>query len=146
MPLVNRRSPMPALERKQGYRKFRSAKSLRISMIWSFLGLVGVTAMIAAVIAILTGDERGTRHAIAFGAGLAAFILFTTIRYVHTSQLKCGLCHNPVAYPKGSSPHRDAEIMPPLTHRQTCLVNAVFRGRFICMHCGTPYRMGGGDD
>lgn len=55
---------------------------------------------------------------------------------------KCGLCHGAPLMGKNCRKHVLANKLPCLTYRASAILHLIFTGKFRCMFCSTPYRLG----
>ena len=126
--------------RRQSPRAFSGVLSLLVAFLWSLLGLLATISTIVALVMFFL--KKDSYFAYVFIVSLVAAIVFTVIRLIVTSKIKCGLCHGTIVHAKNCRKHKYAQKWPLLSHRQTTLLQALFTGYFTCMFCGTPYRVG----
>ena len=77
---------------------------------------------------------------IALGA-LALHMVFRIWRYTFSLRVRCPLCHGTPLHVKRCGKHRSANKFLFFGYRASTALSMLFRGRFNCMYCGTPYRL-----
>jgi hypothetical protein len=55
---------------------------------------------------------------------------------------KCALCHGKPFFGNRCRKHPLANKLPLLSYRASTIVHLLFTGKFRCMFCSTPYRLG----
>lgn len=127
-------------ERKQAPRSYQHA--FKIYLI-CFYTLMTFLAIIGGIICLAFFFKyREMKLVYGFIGCIFAWVLFVVLRMIETSELKCKLCHGTFLHSKSCKKHRDAVKYPLLSHRQTAMLQSLFAGKFTCMFCGTPYRIG----
>ncbi len=75
-------------------------------------------------------------------ASLIALVVSLVIGTVLSATTKCALCHGSPLMGKNCRKHVLANKIPFLTYRASTLLHVLFTGRFRCMFCSTPFRLG----
>ena len=73
---------------------------------------------------------------------LIALVLSLIIGTVLSAMTKCALCHGSPLLGKNCRKHTLANKIPFLTYRASALLHVLFTGKFRCMFCSTPFRLG----
>lgn len=89
----------------------------------------------------LIAEPRGGWQAAAVGS-LIAFVASLILGLVLSAITKCGLCHGSPLLGKRCRKHVLANKLPFLTYRASAMLHLIFTGKFRCMFCSTPFRLG----
>ncbi|MEM6910286.1 MAG: hypothetical protein AAF555_01775 [Verrucomicrobiota bacterium] len=102
---------------------------------FSRLAMLGA---IASVVLIFVADRKNL--VFGFFGGLVLFGVFSLWEYLISRKVRCGLCQANVLGHTMNVINRDARKHGPLSYRSSCMIDIITTGRFVCPHCGTPYR------
>jgi hypothetical protein len=75
-------------------------------------------------------------------ASLTALLGSLVVGMVLSAMTKCGLCHGSPLLGKNCRKHQLANKVPFLTYRASAVLHLLCTGRFRCMFCSTPFRLG----
>jgi xanthosine utilization system XapX-like protein len=87
------------------------------------------------------GGESGRPYLVHALVGLIGYVVFRIWRYAHAVNTKCPLCHGTPLHEKDCRKHRLATKVPGLNYAGSTVASLIFRGRYNCMYCGTPFRL-----
>ena len=73
---------------------------------------------------------------------LVALVGSLVVGIVLSAMTKCALCHGTPLLGKSCRKHQLANKLPLLTYRASTILHLLFTGRFRCMFCSTPFRLG----
>ncbi len=99
---------------------------------WSTLGF-----FVATVVALIL--HRDLRTAYLAAGALAAMGLTWLFAFVKRNKARCPLCKGTPYLNTGAGTHDSSVRLFPLNHGITAMLSTIFRLRFRCMYCGTPY-------
>ena len=91
-------------------------------------------ALVLAVMAMLSGEQRHLLIALALGGGAA---VLAVLRWMFAAGGKCPLCTMPVLLRKGCSKHRHATCIAG-SYRMPVAFGILFKGQFRCPYCNEP--------
>lgn len=89
----------------------------------------------------LVREPGGGWHSWTIGA-LSALLISLILGTILSAMTKCALCHGTPLLGKKCRKHLLANKLPGLTYRASAILHLVFTGRFRCMYCSTPFRLG----
>ena len=95
-------------------------------------------AMAAVVVLALTFLVSKT-YGLLFLMLALGFCLVFAIRWIHSRSVSCPLCHGKLLHGSKCHKHIDARRHSLFTY--TSSLDVVLSGKFICMYCGTPFRL-----
>jgi hypothetical protein len=75
-------------------------------------------------------------------AGLITFTGSLVLGLLLSATTRCSLCHGTPLLGKNCRKHTIANKLPFLTYRASAILHLIFTGRFRCMFCSTPFRLG----
>ena len=73
---------------------------------------------------------------------LVALVVSLVIGTLVSAITKCGLCHGSPLMGKSCRKHVLANKLPLCTYRASAILHLIFTGKFRCMFCSTPFRLG----
>jgi hypothetical protein len=73
---------------------------------------------------------------------LVALVVSLVLGILLSATTKCTLCHGTPLMGNKCRKHTLANKLPLLTYRASSIVHLIFTGKFRCMFCSTPYRLG----
>ena len=91
--------------------------------------------------ALLILDPQGGWQPWAIGS-LITFASTLVLGAVLSASTKCSLCHGSPLMGKQCRKHVLANKLPFLTYRASAMLHILFTGKFRCMFCSTPFRLG----
>ena len=106
-----------------------------------FIWLLGVICLASAVTAIIMMIFIDRAYGQLFLMSMITYGFLRMIRFTMGRSLCCPLCHGGILQSKSCNMHRDARKWGFLSYPATLLADAAMRGRFVCMYCGTPFRL-----
>ncbi len=127
---------MPRIQRA---RAFKQPGRLYWLVFLSFLSWCALGFALWALAQMLITSDRSFGFYMLCGVG--GYIFLRVWGYVQALNLKCPLCHGMVMHQAKCHKHRDARRLGPLNYRTTIAIDILTTGKFICMYCGTPFRM-----
>jgi len=107
------------------------------AMFWTLIHWFALFVFAATLVALAFSRDLHTAYIAAgalVGAGLTWLIAFLT-----RSHARCPLCKGTPYLNTGAGTHSEAVRIPLLNHGTTAMLSTLFRLRFRCMYCGTPY-------
>ena len=138
--LTARRSHVADWERTQKPRVWKGQVRLGIIALLALTSYVALPATIYFTIRLLH-DPQGAWQ-IPAALSLVVFAASFIVGLLLSAITKCSLCHGSPLLGKRCRKHVLANKLPLLTHRASAILHLVFTGRFRCMFCSTPYRLG----
>jgi hypothetical protein len=74
---------------------------------------------------------------------LIAFVSSLVLGIILSTLTKCSLCHGTPLLARKCRKHTIANKLPFLSYRASSVLHLLFTGKFRCMYCSTPFRLGG---
>jgi hypothetical protein len=134
------RSHVADWERTQKPRVWRGQGRLVLIALLALTTYAALPATIYFTIRLILQPEGGWQlWALGSLVALVAALLLGTILSAMT---KCALCHGTPLLGKSCRKHQLANKLPILTYRASAILHLFFTGRFRCMFCSTPFRLG----
>ncbi len=78
---------------------------------------------------------------LAFVASVLVYAFFKIWRYRHALNTSCPLCHGTFFMEKDCHMNRDARRIGFFSYSTTVILDLLFTGTYVCMYCGTPFRL-----
>ena len=147
MPLTPRTHPVPASrshvadwERTQKPRVWKGQFKLLLIALLGLISYLALPGLIFTTVHLLLNPTDGWQK-----WTLLCFIAFTgslILGYILSSTVRCNLCQGSPMLVKKCRKHVLANKLPCLGYRASAILHLLFTGRFRCMYCSTPYRLG----
>ncbi|MDB6132306.1 MAG: hypothetical protein JWM59_549 [Verrucomicrobiales bacterium] len=127
-------------ERTQPPRVWKTQARLLLIVLLSLVTWAALPATLCLTVMLLLDPTPEIKQwalisMVSLVVGLVAGILIS-------STAKCSLCHSTPFLQNSHRKHQLANDVPLLTYRASAIVHLLLRGRFRCMYCSTPYRIG----
>lgn len=136
----DRRSHVADWERTQQPRVWKGQFRLLIILLLALTFWVSVpVTLYYTAMAILEPSPLTKHHAL---WGLVSLLGSLLLGIFVSAATKCSLCHSTPFLERRQRKHQLANHIPLFTHRASALLSLLLRGRFRCMYCSTPYRIG----
>ncbi|TLD72307.1 hypothetical protein FEM03_02840 [Phragmitibacter flavus] len=113
----------------------------RLLIVLSVLRIVASLTLLACVWFVIDVFQQRDRTSAAIALGL--IILFGALRvfiFTQARHLRCPLCHGTILHSNAAHKHKHAMRIPVIGHGWAVIINALIRGKFRCMYCGTSFR------
>lgn len=137
---IHRHSHVADWERTQKPRIWRGQGRLLVIAFFALTSYVALPATIYYTIHLIL-DPQGGWQTLAL-ASLIALVVSLLLGTLLSAITKCGLCHGTPLMGKNCRKHVLANKMPCLTYRASAILHLIFTGKFRCMFCSTPFRLG----
>jgi hypothetical protein len=141
---TNRRSHVADWERTQKPRVWRGQGRLLLIAFLALTSYVALPATLYGTVRLVLEPEGGWEK-VALGS-LIALVGSLVLGTVLSAVTKCGLCHGTPMLGKNCRKHVLANKLPCLTYRASAILHLIFTGKFRCMYCSTPFRLGGKEE
>ena len=138
--LPNRRSHVADWELTQKPRVWKGQGRLILIALLALISYAALPATIYFTV-LLTLEPQGDWHNAAVGS-LIAFVGSLVVGTVLSAMTKCSLCHGSPMLGKRCRKHVLANKLPCFTYRASAILHLIFTGKFRCMYCSTPFRLG----
>ncbi len=136
----SRRSHVADWERTQKARTWRGQGKL---LFIAFLSLLSyLTLPSTLVLTYLLLAEPGGGWQLWTLASLCALLFSVILGTILSATTHCALCHGRPLLNQRCRKHQLSNKLPGLTYRASAILALLFTGRFRCMLCSTPYRLG----
>lgn len=137
---INRRSHVADWELTQKPRVWKGQFRLIIISLLALTTYIALPATIYFTIQQIV-DPQGGWQAAAISS-LIAFVVSLVLGTLLSAITKCSLCHGSLLLGKKCRKHVLANKLPLLTYRASAILHLIFTGKFRCMFCSTPFRLG----
>lgn len=134
------RSHVADWERTQKPRVWRGQGRLILIALLALTTYAALPATLYFTVRLILEPEGGWQ-VWALGS-LIALVAALVLGTVLSAMTKCALCHGTPLLGKSCRKHQLANKIPLLTYRASAILHLVFTGRFRCMFCSTPFRLG----
>ena len=138
--LPHRRSHVADWELTQKPRVWKGQGRLLFIALLALTSYAALPATIYFTILLILEPQGGWQNA-AMGS-LIAFAASLILGTILSAMTKCSLCHGSPLMGRKCRKHVLANKLPCLTHRASVIFHLIFTGKFRCMYCSTPYRLG----
>ena len=138
--LLARRSHVADWERTQKPRVWKGQFRLAIIALLALTSYFALPATLYFTIRLLLEPQGGWQ--IAAALSLVAFTVSFIIGLILSAITKCALCHGSPLLGKRCRKHVLANKLPLLTYRASAILHLICTGKFRCMFCSTPFRLG----
>jgi len=121
-------------------RSVRHKRPFIIAVIASLLFYFGLIAFAASLFAFFSAPPQFKKSAAYILVAIPPICsLFWTIAYFKRRRALCPLCNSTPLLDNLASKHEKACRCKPLNYGTTAILSSIFRQRFRCMYCGTPF-------
>ena len=134
------RSHVADWERTQKPRVWRGQVRLLLIVLLSVITYLSLPATLYFTFRLVT-DPGKQWEPWAIGA-LIAFVSSLVLGLVLSALTKCSLCHGTPLQTRKCRKHTIANKLPFLSYRASAVLHILFTGKFRCMYCSTPFRIG----
>ena len=138
--LTARRSHVADWERTQKPRVWKGQFRLIIIVLLALTSYIALPATIYFTICLLVEPQGAWQVPAALS--LVAFAASFIVGLLLSAITKCALCHGSPLLDKRCRKHVLANKLPLLTYRASAILHVIFTGKFRCMFCSTPFRLG----
>lgn len=138
--LPKRRSHVADWELTQKPRVWKGQGRLLFIALLALISYAALPATIYFTILLIL-EPQGGWHDAATGS-LITFAASFVVGTILSAMTKCSLCHGSPLMPKKCRKHVLANKLPCLTYRASAIFHLIFTGKFRCMYCSTPFRLG----
>ena len=138
--LAGNRSHVADWERTQKPRVWRGQGRLIVNALLALTTYLALPATLYFTARLVMEPGAGWERW-ALGS-LVALLGSLVVGIVLSAMTKCALCHGTPLLGKSCRKHQLANKLPLLTYRASTILHLLFTGRFRCMFCSTPFRLG----
>ena len=138
--LSDRRSHVADWERTQKPRVWKGQGRLLVIALLALISYAALPATLYFTWRLFSEPRQGWE--IWAGGSMAALLISLIVGTVLSAMTKCALCHGRPLLGKNCRKHQLANKLPFLTYRASAILHLVFTGKFRCMFCSTPFRLG----
>lgn len=140
----NRRAHVADWERTQRARVWKGQGRLVLIALLALTSYVALPATLYFTARLIIEPGQGWENWTigAFAALLGSLLIGTIL----SAMTRCALCHGTPLLGKNCRKHALANKLPLLTYRASAIFHVLFTGRFRCMFCSTPFRLGRKND
>lgn len=138
--LSNRRSHVADWERTQKPRVWKGQFRLLVIALLALISYAALPVTLYCTFWLFMEPRSGWEPWA--GGAMAALIVSLIVGTVLSAMTKCALCHGRPLMGKNCRKHQLANKLPFLTYRASAILHLIFTGRFRCMFCSTPFRLG----
>jgi len=140
-PTFGGRSHVADWERTQKPRVWRGQGRLILIVLLSVITYISLPATLYFTLRLVTDPgQRWDSWAI---GSLIAFVSSLVLGIILSTLTKCSLCHGTPLLARKCRKHTIANKLPFLSYRASSVLHLLFTGKFRCMYCSTPFRLGG---
>lgn len=136
----SRKSHVADWERTQQPRVWKGQFRLLLIVLLSLTTWISFPATLYFLFKLLTAPSAENKSHVIFA--LAALLGSLLLGIFISAATKCSLCHSTPFLERRHRKHQLANDVPLLTYRASAILSLLLRGRFRCMYCSTPYRIG----
>lgn len=136
----NGRSHVADWERTQRARVWKGQGRLVLIALLAVTSYIALPATIYFTFRLMT--ESGNRWHQWTVISLTTLMVSLIVGTILSAMTKCALCHGNPMLGKNCRKHTLANKIPFLTYRASAVLHLLFTGRFRCMFCSTPFRLG----
>ncbi|MES2707214.1 MAG: hypothetical protein V4726_11500 [Verrucomicrobiota bacterium] len=135
-----RKSHVADWERTQPPRVWRMQFRLLIIVLMALVTWISLPATVYFTVMLITNPSPAAKvHVV---VSILALVVSYLAGLLVSASSKCSLCHSTPFLQRRHRKHPLANDLPLLTYRASAIVHLLLRGRFRCMYCSTPYRIG----
>jgi hypothetical protein len=138
--LTANRSHVASWERTQNARVWRSQGRLIVIVLLALTTYLALPATLYFTARLVMEPGAGW-ESWTLGS-LVALVGSLVMGIVLSAMTKCTLCHGTPLLGTSCRKHPLANKLPLLTYRASTILHVLFTGRFRCMFCSTPFRLG----
>ena len=139
-PVSSRRPHVADWERTQKPRAWRGQGRLIAIALLALTSYAALPATLYFTFRLLTGPAMGWEPWTIFS--LSALLLSLILGTLLSAMTKCSLCQGRPLLGTDCRKHQLANKIPGLTYRASAILHLIFTGKFRCMFCSTPFRLG----
>lgn len=139
-PPPDRRSHVADWERTQPPRVWRGQFRLFFIVVLALTTWVSFPATLFFLGKLLIEPAKDTKTHLVIS--IVALLLSYLLGLALSASAKCSLCHSTPFLQRRHRKHQLANALPMLTYRASAILHVLLTGRFRCMYCSTPYRLG----
>lgn len=131
-------------ERTQKPRPWRNPGRLRGIVLFHLLTWLSFAGGVycGIMLYVTEGFGRGGIHTLPLLGCLVVFAVSLVTRAALGAATSCPLCHGKLFSAGHSAKHKLSNKLPMLPYRASTILHILFTGRFRCMYCSTPFRVG----
>lgn len=129
--------------KRQLARAFPSPGKLLRVMFLGALVFIAIVSFPVLIYLMVMEPEPDRKRFFAYGCLIAVVVgcVSRFLIYLQSTQTRCPLCMANMFHSQRCRKHRDSSKYPLFSYLGSMILDLFFTGRFICMYCGTPFRI-----